>query len=282
MKIFNPSGHPYVQIIEIPKSEIEVIDFALCKQPTQTLDSYYKSCDRKPDILINGGLFNMQNGKTIFTYIDEGKIINKELYRDWGMGTNKAGELVIGNYQTTQFKDFVSGYPFLIEAGKRSSINCGKELDYNARRTAIGYNDKNVYVMLVDNPGLRYNKMQDIFLSLGVDYAINLDGGGSTRCLHNGKRITALTSNRPVDNLVAFYLRPRVLYRVQLGAFGLKANAERFCKEIQSLGGIYKDAYVRKVGLLWKVQVGAFSVKANAQNMQADLKSKGYNSFITT
>jgi N-acetylmuramoyl-L-alanine amidase len=44
----------------------------------------------------------------------------------------------------------------------------------------------------------------------------------------------------------------------------------------------YRNAYVRKVGSYWKVQVGAFSVKANATRVVNDLKSKGYNAFITT
>ena len=36
-----------------------------------------------------------------------------------------------------------------------------------------------------------------------------------------------------------------------------------------------------QVGTMYKVQVGAFSVKANAEKLVTDLKSKGYNSFIT-
>jgi hypothetical protein len=34
--------------------------------------------------------------------------------------------------------------------------------------------------------------------------------------------------------------------------------------------------------MLYKVQVGAFSIKANAENLLAELKAKGYNGFIVT
>lgn len=104
--------------------------------------------------------------------------------------------------------------------------------------------------------------------------------------LHNGKCITKALTNRPVDNVMAVYLRPKTIYRVQLGAFSKKANADVFLAKIKALPDTinagYKNAYVRKVGNYWKVQVGAFSVKANAARVVNDLKSKGYNAFITT
>lgn len=52
----------YTQVIKMPFTEIGKIDFALCAQPRQTLNAYYNNCTEKPDILINGGFFNMSNG----------------------------------------------------------------------------------------------------------------------------------------------------------------------------------------------------------------------------
>lgn len=34
--------YPYVQIVTIPFTNISKIDFALCNQPTETPDAYYK------------------------------------------------------------------------------------------------------------------------------------------------------------------------------------------------------------------------------------------------
>jgi cell division septation protein DedD len=52
--------------------------------------------------------------------------------------------------------------------------------------------------------------------------------------------------------------------------------------QIQSLGGVYTNAYIRKIGSYYKVQMGAFGVKTNAVNMLNELKAKGFDAFITT
>lgn len=70
-----------------------------------------------------------------------------------------------------------------------------------------------------------------------------------------------------------------VLYRVQTGAFSNKANADKLAAELKSKGF---DTYIVLVGTLYKVQVGAYSVKANAEAMAAKLKAAGYDNFITT
>lgn len=73
---------------------------------------------------------------------------------------------------------------------------------------------------------------------------------------------------------------PTVLYRVQLGAFGVLSNAQRLASVLKSKGF---DVIVIKVGSLYKVQVGAFGVASNASNMLSKVKSAGYkDAFITT
>lgn len=69
------------------------------------------------------------------------------------------------------------------------------------------------------------------------------------------------------------------LYRVQTGAFSVKANADAFLNKVKAAGF---ETYMVKVGNLYKVQVGAYSVKANAEKMMASLKAKGFDAFITT
>ena len=71
----------------------------------------------------------------------------------------------------------------------------------------------------------------------------------------------------------------KTLYRVQIGAYSVKANADIQLKKVKNAG--FKNAFITQVGNLYKVQVGAFSVLANAQNMLKTVKSKGFDSFIT-
>ena len=70
-----------------------------------------------------------------------------------------------------------------------------------------------------------------------------------------------------------------VIYRVQTGAFTSKANADNLLTEIKSKGF---DAFVTFTGGYHKVQVGAYSVKTNADAMLAKLKGLGYDAFITS
>jgi hypothetical protein len=253
----------------------------LCAQPTQTLKAYYNGCDVKPAIICNGGFFGMANGHTCFNYLDDGEVINVNGETKEGFGIIE-GELTYGFIDKLPFTDFISAYPMLIAKGKKADTSIASELNYKARRTILGYNKDTIYIIAVEGNGMNFTEVQNFLLEMKLDYAMNLDGGGSTKILHNGESITSSLYNRAVDNVIAVYLKPKKIYRVQLGAFSFKVNADVLLEKIHALGGVYKDAYVRKVGLYWKVQLGAFSVKANATNMLNDLKAKGFNAFITT
>lgn len=279
-KYYKHPEYSYVHILEIPFSQINKIDFALCNQPTETPDSYYKRQSIKPDIITNGGFFSMSNGVTCFGLTDEFNKISVSNYYGVGITDNK--NLIYSKSQSL-FRDFISAYPPLIVNGSKSSINYAKELDYNARRTCIGWNSDNYYIVAVDSPGLNYKSLQSIFLELNADYAINLDGGGSTRLLIDGDRKTSQIYARPVDNVMCIYLNKpvsRTIYRVQVGAFLFKNNANNLLNELRYYG--YNDAYITKVGLYYKVQVGAFSVKLNAERLKDKLTALGYKPFIST
>lgn len=69
------------------------------------------------------------------------------------------------------------------------------------------------------------------------------------------------------------------LYRVQTGAFKVKANADAMLAKVKAKGF---DTYMVKAGGLYKIQVGAFKVKANAEAMMKKLQAAGFSAFITT
>lgn len=70
-----------------------------------------------------------------------------------------------------------------------------------------------------------------------------------------------------------------VLYRVQTGAFGNKANADAMLAKVKAAGF---DTYMVKVDNLYKIQVGAYSKKPNADAVAAKLKAAGFETYITT
>lgn len=74
-------------------------------------------------------------------------------------------------------------------------------------------------------------------------------------------------------------VNPGVLYRVQTGAFSVKANADALLAKVKAAGF---ETYMVQVNGLYKVQVGAYGVKSNADTMAAKLKAKGFDVYITT
>lgn len=75
--------------------------------------------------------------------------------------------------------------------------------------------------------------------------------------------------------------KPSTLYRVQVGAFRQKDNADALLKKLKAAG--FSDAFIVQVdnGLL-RVQIGAFAVKANADKRLKDAQAKGFDGFVTT
>ena len=71
----------------------------------------------------------------------------------------------------------------------------------------------------------------------------------------------------------------KVLYRVQVGAYSARENADNQLEVVKAKGF---DAFITQVEGLYKVQVGAYSVKANAEAQLAKVKAAGFDAFITT
>lgn len=69
----------------------------------------------------------------------------------------------------------------------------------------------------------------------------------------------------------------KTLYRVQVGAYSQKTNAENMAAKLKAKGF---DGIIVTVGKLYKVQTGAFSVKANATDLQSRLKAAGFDAII--
>lgn len=71
----------------------------------------------------------------------------------------------------------------------------------------------------------------------------------------------------------------QALYKVQCGAFTVKANATTLQTKLKAKGF---DTYIVQVGKCYKVQVGAYSVKTNAEAMMKKLHEAGQtDAFIT-
>lgn len=72
------------------------------------------------------------------------------------------------------------------------------------------------------------------------------------------------------------------LYKVQIGAFSIKENAEKYKEEAVKAGfkGSYITSTTSKGKTLYRVQVGAFSSLTNAQSYARAAKNKGFDVII--
>lgn len=200
------------QILVIPYQSIKEVGFAKCAQPKETVMSWYNRQDDKPQIVTNGGLFNMSTGTNILSFVDEGKEQNyKANFEGIGvLGSNPAA-LIPGTDSEKDWKDFMSAYPVLVRKGKAlTTFDKGNELNYYAARTAIGVTKSgDVIILTVDKSGshggMLFSKMAQILEEHDAWYAINLDGGGSVYKMEFGKVTNNPTEARQVDNV--FYVK---------------------------------------------------------------------------
>ena len=103
---------------------------------------------------------------------------------------------------TLNFTQLVTGWGWLVRNGV-SYVNASQDLSYSeggftlekAPRTAIGWNrDGSMVLLEIDgeediNAGPDLFEVAELLVSLGVDNAINLDGGGSSTSVEDGNVI---------------------------------------------------------------------------------------------
>lgn len=205
---YSPNAGLYIAKIKF--SDIEKLDFVKLKDPSETLQSYYDRVEEKPDILLNAGLFTLSTGKNILSFKDEGVEQNYTGdFEGFGIKEDIPNKVFFCNSKKPATRDFMSAYPVLIKDGKRTTSDewgNAKELNYPATRQAIGYNDKYLYILTTDNK-CYFSSLQDIFENLKVDYAINLDGGGSVKRMEYGKIVNKPTENRKIDNAFQIFMK---------------------------------------------------------------------------
>lgn len=80
-----------------------------------------------------------------------------------------------------------------------------------------------------------------------------------------------------VQNRVNELLAPKHYWRVQTGAFKVKDNADKLVAQLKAKG---YDTYVVQVGEFYKVQLGAFSKRENADKLAVKLKLDGFDTYI--
>ena len=200
----------YTQLDIVPHSSIEAVAFEKCADPNETLGSYYSSKEKKPQIMINGGLFNMSTGHNVMSFVCDGKEQNYQNgFTGMGVIGSDPAKLVYGTDKARKWKYFMTAYPMLVINGKANTVyGNASNLNYLTLRSAVGVReDGTLLILTVDKPGMTFAEMAKIFVEYDAQYAMNLDGGGSVRKMHENKVVNAPIENRPVDNVFCVYLK---------------------------------------------------------------------------
>lgn len=200
----------YTQLDIVPHSSIEAVAFEKCADPKETLGSYYSSKEKKPQIMINGGLFNMSTGHNVMSFVCDGKEQNYQNgFTGMGVLGSDPAKLVYGTDRAQKWKYFMTAYPMLVINGKANTVyGNASSLNYLTLRSAVGVReDGTLLILTVDKPGMKFAEMAKIFVEYDAQYAMNLDGGGSVCKMHENKIMNTPIENRPVDNVFCVYLK---------------------------------------------------------------------------
>ncbi|MNM97325.1 hypothetical protein D3C81_1098270 [compost metagenome] len=175
---------------------------------------------------INAGGFADSKGKRypLSTTMLNGKYLNgfEPTFKDlFFVGMNKNGQLIGGKFQSQAALDKLNPsfgatfVPILMQDGVRTSLPLKWQVSpLRAPRTVIGnYKDDQLIILVVDGydekggSGATLAELQNKLFNMGVQDAYNLDGGGSSSLIFNGKVINSPSDGqlRPVPTHFLFY-----------------------------------------------------------------------------
>lgn len=126
---------------------------------------------------------------------------------------------------------------------------------------------------LVTNPLLQEQASSDTVLEISRENPPKNPSSENTSNFSD----SPITNNRP--SIPIAQEEPELFYRVQVGAYRNRENADNLLYELNDKG---YPAFILYEDGVYKVQVGAFRNLGNAIRMEQRLRSDGYSTWITT
>ncbi len=156
---------------------------------------------------LNGGFFDLSTWKPVMHLRVDGKTHSSDQYNYNGFGWNEADIRSIESKDKIKVKNFICGVE-LVHSKMSAQMYYDKSSVGGTRgRSAIALKDGSLLLYCVgdkETGRCTPEELRSEMLSLGVDYAVMLDGGQSSQCDFNGKRIIG---GREVQNLILVYLK---------------------------------------------------------------------------
>lgn len=197
MKTENRNG-----LLAVSAAADEIRRVSIVQLGGKTMGQWYAAQVDKPDMMINASLWDKSGA--IGTIWQDGKLVRNE-GNGFGFGVNKAGGWGFADPWGVSWRDYITGYPALVKAGKALSDSVdGYVMNSKTKRSAVAAAGNRLYFITADN--MTVAGLRAALVSFGVYSAINLDGGGSSRLFVNGKAVNSPTDDRRCPNAIAVWL----------------------------------------------------------------------------
>lgn len=156
------------------------------------------------DYICNAGFYNMTTGRPVGHLKADGAVLAKEVWGCWGFAWDRADIKMVALPAVA--KNYISGMEMLSPMiGIHDAMHYRPEVGGSRPRTAMALTGDKLLLYCADSPTTP-EALRDTLYKLGAETAIMLDGGGSSQCDFQGKKIS---SSRRVHNYLAVWLRKK-------------------------------------------------------------------------
>ncbi len=200
MKTENRNG-----LLAVSAAADEIARVEIVQLGGMTMGEWYAKQKDKPDMLMNASLWDKTGA--IGTIWQDGRLVRNE-GNGFGFGVNKAGGWGFADPWGVSWRDYITGYPALVKAGKALSDSVDNYvMNSRAKRSAVAAAGNRLYFITADN--MTVAGLRAALVSFGVYSAINLDGGGSSRLLVDGRAVNSPADDRRCPNAIAVWLKKK-------------------------------------------------------------------------
>lgn len=157
------------------------------------------------DYICNAGFYDMTTGRPVGHLKADGAVLAKEVWGCWGFAWDKA-DIKMSALPEAKRTNYISGVEMLSPMiGIHDAMHYRPEVGGSRPRTAMALTGDKLLLYCADSPTTP-EALRDTLYKLGAETAIMLDGGGSSQCDFQGKKIS---SSRRVHNYLAVWLRKK-------------------------------------------------------------------------
>ena len=157
------------------------------------------------DYICNAGFYDMTTGRPVGHLKADGAVLSKEVWGCWGFAWDKS-DIKMSALPDAKRTNYISGVEMLSPMiGIHDAMHYRPEVGGSRPRTAMALTGNKLLLYCADSPTTP-EALRDTLYKLGAETAIMLDGGGSSQCDFQGKKIS---SSRRVHNYLAVWLRKK-------------------------------------------------------------------------